>query len=216
VSSNNVARSFGEAAPETPSDSPSIEVPTCAWTPASFLDSAMASKAPTPPRSTTVVARAALGRSASAINEVPPGLQPRMMTSSALKSVGLSRTRIPLARRHSVTPNDGIARSPVMRPGAGRAGTRAPSPTSSVQATTGVRSASPNVLSSASRPGKALLSREGADRRTTRLASVIHRRPTWLTSSRVIPGRRSWTARNSHAIPGVGSPLRKWSTYSPV
>ena len=177
--------------------------------PASFFPSSMASNVATPPRPTASVASDPSTKSASVTRLVPPGLDPWMITSSALKSVGFTTTRIPFVSFQSVTFSTESVFSSTTRPVGGAVATSGASETVSVHAVTASPSTRRNVLSSSPAVGTPAVGPVGAETATTRLTSVIHCRPNAFTSSSVTVRRTRFAVSNSQAIPGVGSAVRK-------
>ena len=90
--------------PLTPSWRSVMNGSTLTTFPVSALVRSSGLNLPRPPAPTTVLALSAAMKSASEASEVPPGLNPRNITSSCLNVVGLSTTFTPFDSSHSVMP----------------------------------------------------------------------------------------------------------------
>ena len=104
MSWNIFSRSFFVDAPCNPSSVSSISARTAMLAPASARVRSRRLSFPSPPCATTSSAVLAATKSASLAIDVPPGLTARNRISSSLNVVGLSTTRTPFDRRHSVMP----------------------------------------------------------------------------------------------------------------
>jgi hypothetical protein len=128
---------------------------------------------------------------------------------------------MPLESVHRRIPIPGTLSSATMRPGAGGDATSAPSATVSTHGVTATVAASASTARSCASEGTASPAFSGSVTVTTRLRdgcrappSVPSRRMAAFTSASVMAGSSRCTAAYSHAIPGMGAPVRKWSTYS--
>ena len=93
------------------------------------------------------MAKRAEEASSSLAREEPPGLKLPRRIWSFLKSVGLSTTRTPFSRRHSVMPTSSIAISSTTLPGVGGSLTRGASRTRSIHGSRAALSAFSNTAS---------------------------------------------------------------------
>ena len=128
--------------------------------------------------------------------------------------MGLSQTSTPLDNVTTVTPRASRRRRPVTVPPAGgcsRSWRPAVLSSQGVMATCDMAASAPRTSASV---GTVTPSFRGATASTTRLSSWMFRSVTSRTSSSVIVGRSCRTMPSSTSMPGLGSPVRKFDTYS--
>ena len=212
---NIVSMSCTDAVPRTPSPLPSMPAATFTFFPASFLPSAIALNDPTPLRDITTELRSALTTSASGTSDSPPAERAAKSTSSALKSVGLSRTFAPFDSVHSMIPVSGSVRSATILPGAGGAGTSAAS--GGRIHVRGERGPSGGVEHLEHRGGRRHVDVGLVGRGDEHDAVLVAERrlvESASTSARVIVGASDFVSGACCSIPMIGVPQSALLTYS--
>ncbi len=169
---------------------------------------------PAPDNSICPVASCASTYFSGGASELPPEAAKAKSTWSFLKSVGLSHASTPFDSRTTVTPSSGISRRPMTVPGSGKCASRTALLAVSAQGVTAVASADAIAAMSCSGDGAVTPAFWGATPRITRLVSANMALAAVATSAAVIVGTSACTSLCSYSIPGVGSPCRKWFTYS--
>ena len=172
--------------------------------------------APTPPSVTSVVASRARGNSAGPSSDAPPGLVPRISTSSARKSVGLRMTLTPFDSVQFVTPTSGTRDVATMVAAVGARATSGRDALPSSYAARSRRLAESNTASSWAALGTVTPAFSGAFTAMTRLRWSSHAPARRFTSASVMTGTSRCASGYSYSMPGIASLFTKLRMYSPA